>query len=314
MKKHRRKLIPYHIPVNDIVYNKNRRYERECQSLLYFDKSIERSQLLHRCSLQLKHLMNYLFLYKSDSMHYPLTFDNGSPTNNAPMYIIGDSHILSIAWQTIRIPSSDCSMNSYRTLVPLLVTGLKAWHCRQNACFFTNTNLHIILSRIRECRNHVKSVIISAGEIDCREGIGGKRLEGYNESCDKAVENTVETYIDALLSLSVQYKVQLLILPVAPHAYRSGRKGKATGRQLRRERMILWNQCLRREIERRSKGSEANLCHVYFLDYWENLSTNESNEYILKNCYNADFTHMNSAFLPLLEESLKKSGCNIKIL
>ena len=49
----------------------------------------------------------------------------------SPRFLPGDSHCLPLAWRTVRV------LRSTHVLLPLLVTGLKAWHLRPQSCFHT---------------------------------------------------------------------------------------------------------------------------------------------------------------------------------
>ena len=202
-----------------------------------------------------------------------------------------------------------------RTLVPYPATGIKAWHTREQTQFFTHHSLRTSLQRLPPgCR----TVLLSAGEIDCREGIGGEKLSGYYSSCDDAVRNTVREYVRAAIHLATEHNLQILLLPVAPHAFRNAKKGKAAGRDQRRERILLWNDLLREECSATS-GAAGN--GVYLLDYERDLrSPDESSPvgFVLNRAFNADQTHLNSAFLGHLETALgrciEEYGCKIELM
>jgi len=51
-------------------------------------------------------------------------------TRRAPLYLAGDSHCLTAAWRTVTLRGEK------RQLVPLLSTGLKAWHLREESVFY----------------------------------------------------------------------------------------------------------------------------------------------------------------------------------
>lgn len=229
--------------------------------------------------------------------------------NISPLFVVGDSHVISIGWQTIRI--SRGSEDGFRFIVPLPVTGLKAWHVREGTKFFTNYTLHKVLERLpTSCR----TIIFSAGEIDCREGIGGERLEGYEDSCTEEVIRTVKEYVMALEVLSHTYNLQILVMPVAPHAKRSEKNGRKLGRAMRRERMMFWNEVLKEECKaiHESKSSK-----IFLLDYEQKLrypDRTSSVGFVLNQAYNADYTHMNSAFLSLMEEAVTQCGCCLRLL
>jgi len=78
--------------------------------------------------------------------------------------------------------------------------------------------------------------------------------------------------------------------------------------------MLIWNEVLRKLC---GEQNTANKQRVFLLDYEESLrAQNDSSPvgFVLSPVYNADFTHMNSAFLPLLEEAIVKSNCNLDLL
>ncbi len=319
------------------------------ESLIY---SILEHSLTSTCTTNKKHI--------EDKKSFPLISysQRGKHMSFPPIYALGDSHILSIGWQTIKIRSCDTSKrksnsnsnnnsnigedksDEYRTIIPYPVTGLKAWHMRSSTRFFTHQNLKSNLSRLpKSCR----TIILSAGEIDCREGIGGQMLEGYYKSCDDAVYNTVREYVSAVQDIAHEYELQILVLPVAPHAFRSEKNGKSKGRAMRRERTKLWNDLLRTMLcSQKSNGNgdagtnddefsseastmkrskqyfcDGNNRRVFLLDYEQDLRFEDKSSpvgYVLNKFYNSDYTHMNSAFLPHLELALERSGCNIDLI
>ena len=55
----------------------------------------------------------------------------------------------------------------------------------------------------------------------------------------------------------------------------------------------------------------------FFLDYEEDLRQIDETSpvgFVLKKEYNADCTHMNAAFLPLLEKSILQCGCDLDLI
>lgn len=317
VKKHRRgTAVPYHVPVWDIVQGEDQRdviakvdggptAPAELASPLSF-------------SARTHALLEYL-PYSTTSINSPahiLPACLPMATSHPPLFVLGDSHCLSIAWQTIKISTATSTANAntdgplLRTLVPFPSTGIKAWHVREGTRFFTHYNLQSCLRRLPST---CKTVLLTAGEIDCREGIGGEKLSGYYTSCDDAVRNTVREYVGAVANLASKYEVQILLLPVAPYTYRNAKKGKAAGRDERRQRILLWNDLLREECASR-KGEG-----VYLLDYEENLRSPDDSSpvgFVLNKAYNADYTHLNSAFLPHLEAAfgrcVEEYGCTIE--
>ena len=249
------------------------------------------------------------------------------PTQHPPIFVVGDSHV-SLSWQTLCINNHSSKTSCcYRTAVPFPATGIKAWHVRPTTLFFTHTNLHTCLHRLPPIVEGVggkirrRTIIISAGEIDCREGIGGSLLQGYYHDCKDAITRTVIDYLTSLTNIAHEYNLQILVMPVAPHAYRSQKNGKSTGRARRRETTHLWNETLRRCLHRPNNNDDDDVVDpssiydgIYLLDYHESLQQLDANSpvgYVLHPSYNADYTHVNSAIIPLVEEAINKSGCDM---
>lgn len=292
--KRRGNVVPYHYPVWDIAHNLDNRY-----TVNYFDHFKNKTSL---CISKILHALSLEHSFSNKDLRISL-----SP--NA-LFVIGDSHVLSLAWQTIKIKTNECDI--FRTIIPFPVTGLKAWHTKVGTRFFTHYNLRVCLSRLPEtCR----TVIISAGEIDCREGIGGTQLEGYKEDCNLAVENTVKEYLESLVTLSEEYDLQILIMPVPPIAHRSDKNGKSLGRGKRRQRMVVWNNLLRSFCHASTMTYERK--RVFLLDYEESLRSPDKSSsvgFVLNKIYNSDYTHLNSAFIPLFEKALSNCNCDISLL
>lgn len=222
-------------------------------------------------------------------------------SDSKPLYIVGDSHILSLAWQVIQLESGE-----FRRIVPVVVTGLKAWHVRRETRFFTRVNLEkALIYRLQG----IETVLFSAGEIDCREGLGGPLLEGYE--ADTAliadhVEHTVREYVRALEDLVADQRntlKQVLVLPVAPHAAKA--TSRVVGQASRRETTRTWNQALRKLLPTKN---------IYYLDYSDKLVDETKEAYTLLRMLDADSTHMNAGFAPLLEQGIVTSGCAAHML
>jgi hypothetical protein len=235
-----------------------------------------------------------------------------------PFYLVGDSHVLSLAWQTIQLPvHNPGDKNSHGTncrlvkfvVVPVLVTGLKAYHCRTEARFFTRTRLMTSLRRLRAtgCR----TIAISAGEIDCREGLGGSKLEGYRSTCLEVVPDNVDAYVTSLQEILTPETTleQILVLPVAPHVAQT--TSRVAGQVSRRSTMREWNERLRTQL-----SGKPGLFLVDFIDSILEKpaqGTSGSVTYCLRGDMAADSTHMNAAFARSFEQAIVASGCNMSL-
>jgi hypothetical protein len=112
--------------------------------------------------------------------------------NYRPIYVLGESHSLPLAWQEIFIH------DSRSLLVPKLVVGLKAWH------FSPNPGNCKELSTLRNILDNIPSgstILTVAGEIDCRPGIGIDKV-----SITKHVNNLEYIY----LSISLYGRIHIL--------------------------------------------------------------------------------------------------------
>lgn len=92
--------------------------------------------------------------------HPPPEISPGSEIQ--PLYLCGDSHCLSTAWQWVELQGIK------RLLVPKLVTGCKVWHLRKDSRFYPKRGFMQITHSLPKR----SPVILNFGEIDCRSGIG----------------------------------------------------------------------------------------------------------------------------------------------
>jgi hypothetical protein len=141
-KSRRHYIVPYHVPVWDILHGLDQR--KKCCSIheiskmthaskdsLVLLKNYEDNKRDHSSlSSYLNNLINNLQLDLDETNHFKyrgtyLPHSSQLQLQLRPMFFIGDSHVLSIGWQTLCIPRV-CDENIYRTIIPLPVTGLKA--------------------------------------------------------------------------------------------------------------------------------------------------------------------------------------------
>jgi len=354
-------IVPYHVPVKDLLNGKDERRvfgglscniennqpitketyqeirtnQKEVNGFVHYLcsllKKMNEKGLENQIGSMSKNFTNENATSFTKGQFRIKCFTNLSQISHPPLFIIGDSHSISIAWQTVRISTDKNPSIKFRTAIPYPATGIKAWHTsKRSKPFFTQYNFRTILSRLP---TNIKTVVVSMGEIDCREGIGGEKLQGYSNDdefrnhCDTMIHRTVCDYVLSMWEISTKYHIQLLLLPVAPHAYRSDKNGKATGRARRRITMETWNSSLRNEILNMQEKNKSTAnddkwrirkCYgVYLLDYEERLREKNAKSptgYVLNKHFNADYTHMNSAFLPLLENAISVCKCDTSLI
>ena len=225
-----------------------------------------------------------------------------------PLFVIGDSHTLTYAWRSVRL------QGALRTCIPILITGIKAWHFRENTDFYTNTALQNALLEINKASN-ARELVVSAGEIDVREGIGRALDNGHYRTLQQAVEATVLGYVTELANISTKYSVILLLLPVPPHAKRPSKGGRWRNRERRRKACTLFNNALRVQCDK----AGPSLQYLDFIDalYIEGETTSHQKDQeigfienpetrVLNPKFDSDKTHLNRHTLSLLQKTMDK--------
>lgn len=183
------------------------------------------------------------------------------------VYCVGDSHVVSMGHRRIRRDGE------WRRIIPWVVTGLKAWHVHLGSAYFTGENLRRALiailkaseqespespagsepaaissSRDPAANKRKTECLLSAGEIDVREGIGHAIECGKYQDLRTAVHHTVTSYVKAIAALIKDIdparRLKVFFLPVLPHARRRGNAGRFKNRASRRTLQQMWNKKL----------------------------------------------------------------------
>ena len=242
-----------------------------------------------------------------------LRVENTRQHGNA-IYCVGDSHVVSMGHRIIRNHIDGKEMIT----VPWVITGLKAWHVHLGDSYFTGANLKRALQLIAarwprdgetDKRLNVKSMgyaiecIISAGEIDVREGIvNAVESHKYRDSAE-AVRVTCESYINGLKDMVCEVDpagvLKLHIFPVLPHCRRRGKAGKYRNRQCRRNLQRMWNDELKKLL---IKDSEAHP-RFSFLDL-ANKVEETTGPFMRPELCLDDGTHANARIMETLQQFL----------
>ncbi|EKX47573.1 hypothetical protein GUITHDRAFT_106561 [Guillardia theta CCMP2712] len=204
-----------------------------------------------------------------------LSMENCPPpetTGCKPLFLVGDSHVLSGAWGRIKLKKTS------HYIFPKLVTGLKAWHLREGHQFLTVANLHECMKSLPA---DAKEIVFVCGEIDCREGIPGAVMKRKYESMQKAVEETVQIFDKAVKYLSKRFSVKMFVLSVCPPSNPQHKD--------RIEATNLFNKKLKEVYG--PKGT--------YIDISNDVTTSEG---VLKSDFVCDGTHMNRGILKVLEK------------
>eukprot|EP00927_Polykrikos_kofoidii_P047124 TRINITY_DN41209_c0_g1_i1.p1 TRINITY_DN41209_c0_g1~~TRINITY_DN41209_c0_g1_i1.p1 ORF type:complete len:985 (+),score=164.35 TRINITY_DN41209_c0_g1_i1:124-2955(+) len=116
------------------------------------------------------------------------------PSVGPPIFVIGDSHVLSSAWQSVTMRSVEGQDEVKRTLVPCLVTGLKIWHLRQASDFHTKFSFWDCITAFPAGAD----IVLMLGEIDCREGIVGAVQKGRYADLEAALQAIINLYVEVV--------------------------------------------------------------------------------------------------------------------
>jgi tetratricopeptide (TPR) repeat protein len=109
-----------------------------------------------------------------------------APSGGPTLYVLGDSHTLPCAWQRIRGGST--------LLQPLLVTGCKMWHLREEGNFFPKYNFEKAIQSVP----NGSEIMFLLGEIDCREGLLVCVEKGRYASLEEGVLVVVKLFLGVL--------------------------------------------------------------------------------------------------------------------
>ncbi|XP_078324238.1 uncharacterized protein LOC111123999 isoform X2 [Crassostrea virginica] len=192
------------------------------------------------------------------------------------VYFVGDSHCIPPAWQSIQIKGEE------RILHPILSTGTKIWHLREESTFYPKYNFNSAVAGIPDGA----LTIFCFGEIDCREALLLSVEKAKYDSLEEAIDCVVEIYISLLIRLKELHHWDIYIHPVLPVL------------DLTRSVVMQFNQRMMNRVQ-----SETSL---KWLDFVDSLLTKESGELLLKKDFEFDGTHVHPCYLKLLEESLQQ--------
>ncbi|CAE8627451.1 unnamed protein product, partial [Polarella glacialis] len=124
------------------------------------------------------------------------------------VFVVGDSHVLPTAWQTVDLPVKGAEGVRRHILVPSLVTGAKIFHLREESNFYTKA---AFWERISALPTGAPLVLL-LGEIDCREGILSSVQKGKYASIQDALGAVVELYLALLKQLPCCSSCYLLLV------------------------------------------------------------------------------------------------------
>lgn len=201
-------------------------------------------------------------------LEFPIKVPKNKTDN---IYMCGDSHSLSSAWQTIQRRGRPTLIN------PKLVTGLKCWHLREKCDFYPKRNFESAIQTIPKGA----TVVFVFGEIDCREGLLVAVEKCKYESVQEGIDVTIKAYLKELSVVVKQNKFKAFIHPVVPVL------------DLTRPTVKAFNAVLKERVKEYTE--------LTYLDFFKDL-LNEEGGFNMK--YHMDGTHMSPTYLELLAREL----------
>jgi len=198
-----------------------------------------------------------------------------------PLYVVGDSHTVPLAWNIIRVASESGKLE-LRLMVPKLVTGLKQYHLRKESDFYPKAQFAALLKSIPD----KSDIMFIVGEIDCREGIlVGVQRDSY-DSIRQGMEATITHFAQVLPNLIKQRKMHITIHPVLPMLSET------------RSMVATFNEHFRRIMETMIPAPG-----VRWLDFFEDLLVAEP-DLQLRQGLRMDGTHITPAYVSLIESAM----------
>jgi len=198
------------------------------------------------------------------------------------IYVCGDSHCMSAAWQVIKVDAHPRPM----LLVPRLVTGLKVWHLRPSCRFFPKRNFEAAMRHIPSRAN----VIFNFGEIDCREGILRAVEKGKYETLEDGIRMAVDVYIRALLEQVEKKELTAYIHPTVPVLDVTRKTVKAFTAYLQ-ERV----QSFSSSSSSSSSSSASSKPRLIWLDFFNQLLTGDGEGFNMQ--FHLDSTHLKPTYV-----------------
>jgi len=187
---------------------------------------------------------------------------------NNPLYMIGDSHVISPAWSIVKVNDED------RLISPLLVTGIKHWHLRPESVFYPKANFECAVNSVP----NGSDVIFLLGEIDCREGLLLAVERDIYSNLQEGIEHTVKLFLSSLKKIIQRKKFRTVYIhPILPVLSET------------RPIVIAYNAVYEKAV----KGMKDTT--VKWLNFFDNLLSTDKTS--LLEDYRMDGTHVNPIYV-----------------
>lgn len=186
------------------------------------------------------------------------------------VYFVGDSHCVPAAWQHMSYQDNKV------TIHPILSTGTKIWHLREESVFYPKVNFHSAVGVIPDN----STVLFCLGEIDCREALVYCVEQARYDGLEEAINAIIDIYVDQLSSLRKTRHWDIHVHPVMP--------------VLDPTRSVVMQ--FNKQLEARLRKHKS----LHWLSFVDELLTDGG----LRPEYEIDGTHCHPSYISLVEKAL----------
>merc|ERR1712137_285120 len=236
------------------------------QQLIELIEPVRTKKELHLTSIRNEHAYYCCVAQLLPHLKFPLA-------SSPPLYVVGDSHTLPVAWQELTTSSGE-----KRFTIPKLVTGCKMWHLRPESFFFTKDNFYNMVESIPDGA----TAVFLFGEIDCREGILVAVEKCRYDSVQEGIDHTIDIFMQVLTEIKQKKNLNILVHPVVP--------------------VLNETRAMVKQFNTALKERVTSSPELQWLEFYENLLTEDKEQ--LREEYSLDGTHLHPAYLALLEKAL----------
>ena len=201
---------------------------------------------------------------------FPLPSELASAPVEDTVYVCGDSHSMSSAWQVLYLNSHPRPVLVY----PKLVTGLKCWHLRPSSRFYPKRNFEAAMRTIPSKAR----IIFNFGEIDSREGLLVATEKGRYERIEDGINLAIDVYIKAMQEVQAKKQLQVFVHPITPTL------------DVTRPTVKLFNSALKERLKETAKLTPP----IKYLDFFERMLTPDGNGFNM--LYHLDATHLKPTY------------------
>jgi tetratricopeptide (TPR) repeat protein len=224
-------------------------------------------------------------LTEGASPERPVLLESEGVPAVSPVFLLGDSHTLPLAWRKVGPPASP------RLTIPLLVTGLKVWDLRPGGVFFPRAGWDAAVAGLPDGA----TIITLVGEIDAREGLLLAIEKLKYPTLDAATAAAAAAYGCALQALVDDARAfRVAVHPVPPVLDETRHVVRAL------------NAAMKAEVGRLARGAACAPGRLAWLDLEACLLTEDGSA--LRPELALDGTHLAPAYVKYVEAALAELG------